>query len=148
MRKFIITTGIVLVIVILSALVFDWGRKQVVAPATNGNATTTESSMIILSPKANQEVRSPIEIKGKAKGNWFFEAVFPVKLKDESGNIIASGQARADGDWMSPDFVDFSAEITYDNSTTTGRAVLVFKNDNPSGDPKFDKFFYVPVILK
>ena len=149
MRKFITIIIIILAVLTIAGLVFDWGRKGVVAPISNQSSTTTEeSSMQISYPKENQEVTSPIKISGKAQGNWFFEAIFPIKLVDSGGNIISTGQAQAIGDWATSSFVDFSSEITYDNATSTGRAVLIFKNDNPSGDPARDKYFYLPVILK
>ncbi len=150
MKKTIITIVIILAVLIVLGLVFDWGRK---VPDTGGNATSTatttsDSDVIVFSPKENEAVTSPIKILGKAKGSYFFEAVFPINLVDSSGNVISTNHAQAIGDWMVPGFVNFSSEITYDNATNTGRAMLVFKNDNPSGDSARDKYFYVPVILK
>jgi spore germination protein GerM len=96
------------------------------------------------SPSSNQVVSSPLEISGQAKGSWYFEAVFPIKLIDENGQVIAQGQAKAQSDWTSPNFVPFKAELNFDaGSSTIG--MLVFSNDNPSGLPQNEKQFGVPV---
>ncbi len=149
-RNAIIGTVSVLIILILLLFVFDIGRKG----GTNSTATTTATStnfsneIVVFTPTENQQVKSPIKITGKAVGNWFFEASFPIELADIDGNIIATTHATADGDWMTTDFVNFTAEITYNNASTTGPALLVLKNDNPSGDPARDKEIFIPVVLK
>jgi hypothetical protein len=133
----------------LLALMFDWGRGGNPAPdAPQNTALATSSDIVIFSPIKNQAVVSPIVIRGKAKGNWFFEASFPVRLVDENENVVGTGHAEADGDWMTSDFVNFTATIEYTRASTTDSGLLVFKNDNPSGDPARDKYFYMPVVLK
>jgi hypothetical protein len=95
-------------------------------------------------PQADQVIHGPFAIEGKAKGTWFFEGVFSVKLLDANGKVMAQGQAKADGDWMTPDFVPFSATLDFKNpATATG--TLVFQNDNPSGLPANQKEFKLPV---
>ncbi len=147
MKKILISVIVVVILVVLglTALVFDWGRRGVVV---NNIATTTEELPIeVFFPKENQEVSNPIEITGKARGNWYFEAVFPIDLVDTDGNIISSGHATADTEWMTTDFVNFHAYIEYP-ATSTGRAILVLKKDNPSDNPEFDRAIFVPVILR
>jgi hypothetical protein len=41
------------------------------------------------SPEPNQTITSPLIVKGEARGYWFFEASFPVKLLDDEENLIA-----------------------------------------------------------
>jgi Immunoglobulin-like domain of bacterial spore germination len=94
-------------------------------------------------PILGAEVSSPLEISGSAAG-WYFEATFPVKLLDANGDILASGQARATDDWMTENFVPFTAELSFSKPTTT-TGMLIFKNDNPSGDPTRDEEVDVPV---
>ncbi|HNX11214.1 MAG TPA: DUF5668 domain-containing protein, partial [bacterium] len=48
--------------------------------ATSSDAVKVEDSIKIANPEPNQKVSSPIKISGQAKGNWFFEGSFPVKL--------------------------------------------------------------------
>ena len=152
MKKAVTAIIIVLVALVIIALIFDWGRPSVFAPNIDQTVTSTLNGVTdqisISYPKENNEVTNPIKITGKARGNWFFEAQFPVKLMDSDGNIIASTSARAESDWMTTDYVNFSAEISYPKSTTTQRAILVLSKDNPSDDPKFDAFLYIPVLLK
>ncbi|MFA6341043.1 MAG: Gmad2 immunoglobulin-like domain-containing protein, partial [Candidatus Paceibacterota bacterium] len=117
-------------------------------PTNENNATTTSDLPIIISyPLEGQEVTSPIKIRGMARGGWYFEASFPIQLNDEAGNIISTAIATALGDWMTTDYVDFTSEMSYPASST-GNATLVFKNDNPSGNPDLDRFELVNVILK
>ena len=159
MKKIVISLLIIIVITVFAAFIFDWGRNEAMAPEANLNATTTESlghyssssidmPIVVTNIKDDQEVTSPIKIEGRARGNWFFEATFPVRLVDAEGNIIASTAARALSDWMTTDFVNFTAELTYNKSTSTGRALIVLSKDNPSDNPEFDQSIFIPVKLK
>jgi hypothetical protein len=159
MKKFVISIVIILAIVAVLSFVFDWGRKyespnidqNIAATGTNelSSTSTTDMPIVVDSVKDNQEVSSPIVIKGKARGSWFFEATFPVELVDADGNIISSTTARAESDWMTTDFVNFTAILEYTKSTSTSdNALIVLSNDNPSGNPDFDKSIFIPVKLK
>ncbi|MDD4901967.1 MAG: GerMN domain-containing protein [Patescibacteria group bacterium] len=107
-------------------------------------ADNVAAEITISSPASNGIVSSPLSIAGEARGNWYFEAVFPIKLIGENGQVIAQGQATAQADWMSPDFVPFKAELKFDPGTST-IGMLVFANDNPSGLPQNEKQFGVPI---
>ena len=149
MKNIIIISSIILVVIILVALIFDFGRKEVQAPETDLNATSTFGMPIVVSSiKDNQQVSNPIKILGKARGNWYFEASFPIQLVDTDGNILATTVATAQGDWMTTDFVNFIAEINYTKATNTKRVLIVLSKDNPSGNPDFDQSIFIPVILK
>lgn len=100
---------------------------------------------IIVAPLP-KHITSPLTIAGKAKGNWFFEASFPVKLVDLRGNEIAASFVQAKSDWMTAEFVEFAGEIIFDVSTTT-TAMLILSKDNPSDLPENDKAISLPVIL-
>lgn len=109
--------------------------------------STPSSNIIITSPLPNQLVSSPLTISGKAVGNWFFEAVAPVKLVDGNGNILSQGQIGAQGDWQTNDFVPFIGELTYSTpNTNTGQ--LIFNNDNPSGLPQNNQQFILPIRFR
>ena len=92
--------------------------------------------IVIDSPLPNDVITSPLTIKGKARGPWFFEASFPVRLLDDSGKEIATTAAQADGEWMTEDFVPFTATLTFTTTAKTG--TLVLQKDNPSGLPEND----------
>ena len=87
------------------------------------------------------------------EGNWFFEGTFPVVLTDWDGKIIAQGYAKANPpagkDWMTTDYVPFSATISYilppDTPYRTG--FLILKKDNPSGEPQFDNSLEIKITL-
>ncbi len=138
--KYIIS-GIVLVIVILISLgfIFDWVRRD------NTSIPDQGVEIVIDSPKANSVVTGNINISGRALGTWFFEASFPIRLEDQDGNVLTTSIATATSDWMTTDFVPFTSKLTFSLSTTTSYGKIIFKNDNPSGDPTRDKFFEVPV---
>lgn len=102
------------------------------------------SDIIISLPKAGATIVSPLDFSGQAKGSWFFEASFPVKLIDSDGNIIASTQAAAQGDWMTQDFVSFTGRLQF-NAPKGNQGSLVFENDNPSGLPQNHKQFLLPI---
>jgi hypothetical protein len=100
-------------------------------------------------PRPNQTISSPLNIKGEARGTWFFEASFPVILTDWDGLIIAQGIATAKGDWMTEDFVPFEAtlEFTLNKQAYSNRGSLILKKDNPSGLPENDDALEIPVLL-
>jgi hypothetical protein len=111
------------------------------------NCAENSNPNIIVSVKSNQIIASPFQISGKARGFWFFEASFPIKLIDENNNVLATTVARAQGDWMTNEFVDFNAEIEF-NSKNDGKVFLVFNRDNPSGLPENDEEFRIPVKIE
>ncbi|MCX6736037.1 MAG: hypothetical protein NTZ13_03050 [Candidatus Parcubacteria bacterium] len=103
----------------------------------------------VQTPVPNQTVASPLTIKGEARGSWFFEASFPVVLTDWDGKIIAQGIARAESDWMTNDFVPFTARLNFttDKNTYSNRGSLILRKDNPSGLPENDNALEIPVIF-
>ena len=113
------------------------------------NPPVTDDLIIIDSPTPNQQVISPIIVTGKARGNWFFEASFPIVVTNWDGLIIGQGIATAQGEWMTAEFVPFSASITYTLPTDTpyNRGTLILKKDNPSGLPEHDDAREIPIIF-
>lgn len=91
-----------------------------------------EDLIQVETPRANETISSPLVIKGKARGAWFFEASFPVKLYDGQGKLLAATTAQAKSDWASEDFVPFEAKLEF-LPPETGKGTLVLEKDNPSG---------------
>lgn len=60
-----------------------------------GNELEKTDLIFLDSPRPNQRIKSPLVIKGQARGFWFFEADFPVVLTDWDGLIIGEGIAVA-----------------------------------------------------
>lgn len=98
----------------------------------------------VSSPQPNMVVKSPLVVKGEARGNWYFEASFPVHLFDDDGKELAVAPAQAQGEWMTMDFVPFEVTLNFDKpKTSTG--TLVLKKDNASGLPEYDDSISIPV---
>lgn len=111
-----------------------------------GNEMEKQDLITIVTPRPNQTIESPLIITGTARGTWFFEASFPISLLDENDQEIAMGIATAQGEWMTEEFVPFTAEITYSTQSLAGK--LVLKKDNPSGLPENDDQLVIPVRFK
>lgn len=125
---------------------------QFVCPEASVPVQQDNSDMITLtSPQPNEVFVSPGTILGQARGGWYFEASFPVVLTNWDGLIIAEGPATAVGDWMTSEFVPFTATLNFTNPYKAGdpdfmkRGTLILKNDNPSGLPENDRAIEIPV---
>ncbi len=104
-----------------------------------------KSNLIKVSlPIINQMIVSPLIVRGEARGYWFFEASFPVKILDGKGGVIGQGVAQAQSEWMTENFVPFEAIITFNNPNTKN-GILVLEKDNPSGLPENADELRVPV---
>ncbi len=140
MRKIIV---IILLLVVLSggvAAYFKFYYKP---------CEVSPSGLIkVTSPRANQFVQSPLIVRGEAKGFWFFEASFPVKLLDKDNNLLVMGIAQAKSDWMTEEFVPFEVTLKFVAPLATEKGTLVLIRDNPSGLPENDESFSLPVVLK
>ena len=96
-------------------------------------------------PLSDQTVASPLVVTGRARGPWFFEASFPVKLLDASGNVLSQGIAQAQGEWMTEEFVPFVAQMPAFTATAGTTGTLVLEKDNPSGMPENAASVEIPV---
>jgi len=155
MKKTIILLILVLAVIAgLFALVSKYQAKLadrkaeepgISQPAEQNIAPISKDDLIILNnPLPNQNVTSPLLIEGRARGSWYFEASFPINLYDENNNLIGQAVARAQGDWMTGNYVPFKAEINF-NQATSSQGTIVLKKDNPSGLPEYDNELIVPI---
>ena len=112
-----------------------------------GNVVDKMNLITIEMPRPGDTITSPLTIKGQARGNWYFEASFPVELQDDAGNVLAQSPAQAQGDWMTTEFVPYEVTLTF-SSPESGKGKLVLKKDNPSGDPAHDDVLTIPVKFK
>ena len=107
-----------------------------------------KSDLIVLDfPRPNQTVKSPLLVKGQARGFWFFEGDFPVVLTDWDGLIIGEGIAVAQEEWMTEEFVPFQALIEFEVPAYKNQGTLILQKDNPSGLPKHDDALEIPVFF-
>ena len=82
---------------------------------------------------------------GQARGNWYFEASFPLRLLNASGEEIAVGVAQAQGEWMTAEFVPFRARLEFSVPILSKSGTLVLEKDNPSGLSQNDQSLVIPI---
>lgn len=144
MKKWIIALGVLVIfgVGVYLGIFFERGLSP-----RNVYANTEELDLIhVVSPTRNATITSPFTISGEARGMWYFEASFPVRLYDAEGELLGTSVAQAQGEWMTENFVPFTSVLSFTPpSTETG--TLVFQKDNPSGLPEHDKEVRVPVTF-
>jgi hypothetical protein len=142
---------LVVVLVIILAVLSGWMWSQRTQPVPQKAMEVTESptsdKIKVNSPLANGLISSPLTIQGEARGTWFFEGSFSVVLIDEGGKELARAVAKADTNWMTENFVPFTAKLQF-TQPTSSTGVLVFEKDNPSGLPENADEFRLPVKFK
>jgi hypothetical protein len=155
---------IVLIVIILAVVggIFYLKRNELSmsTPTPTPSATATPSTnpipisdlIQVTTPVSGQQIdinpissaKSMVLVSGKARGSWYFEASFPVKILDAYGNILAEDSIQTSENWMTEDFVPFAKEIGFTPpSTLTGTVILM--NDNPSGDPAKSRELQIPI---
>jgi len=112
-----------------------------------GNELEKADLIRIDNPRPNQSIESPLSVKGQARGYWFFEADFPVKLFDDNDFLLGIKPARALGEWMTEDFVPFEVTLPF-AVPSTKKGKLVLEKDNPSGLPENADELIVPVTFQ
>lgn len=112
-----------------------------------GNSLEKESLIRLDEPRPNQEIGKEIVIRGEARGYWYFEASFPIEVKDDNGNTVGNGIAQAQSEWMTENFVPFKANITLSSNPATKYGKIILNKDNPSGDPGRDDSLIIPIIF-
>ncbi|MEK7193456.1 MAG: GerMN domain-containing protein [Patescibacteria group bacterium] len=102
--------------------------------------------IVVQNPEEDQTVKSPLEVRGKARGSWFFEANIRVDILDANNKVITQTNGMAEGEWMTADFVPFKSTVVF-KTPDTKTGILRIKNDNPSGLPENEKSFDVPIVF-
>lgn len=111
-----------------------------------GNANEKQDLIVTSTPRPGDTVASPLVVSGQARGNWYFEASFPIAVEDAQGNIIGEGYAEAQGEWMTTDFVPFtSIEISFPPQEPGSSGMLVLYKHNASGLPEHDDYLEFPI---
>ena len=107
-----------------------------------------EKEMIrVETPQAGAVIRSPLTVRGQARGHWYFEGDFPLMLRDSGGKILARGVASAKGEWMTNDFVPFVGKLVF--AAPEGLSgELILQKDNPSGRRELDDSLIIPVRFR
>lgn len=133
-------------LIFLSACIASSDEPQspvALEPTSPASISCTEAIQVS-SPQPNDTVGSPVTVAGQARGTWYFEASFPVRLFDVDMNELAVAPAQAQGEWMTEDFVPF--EVTLPAFTTDGPLGYVFfQKDNPSDEGAHSCSMVIPV---
>ena len=147
--------GIIIVGIVVDIIMIKIGADKFSEPESKiikqTNQTLTErgtDNLRVTYPLANNEIISPLVVKGEARGTWYFEASFPVVLTNWDGLIIAEGIAQAQSDWMTEDFVPFIATLNFEKPSYGKNGFLILKKDNPSGLSQNDDSLEIPINFK
>jgi hypothetical protein len=138
--------GILIVLVVGTIATIAYINNTSTNVSIDDNVLPATDMIRVTTPLPNVLVQSPLVAKGEARGNWYFEAVFGIKVKDSNGQVIGSGFATAKDEWMTTDFVPFEATINF-SKPTTETGTIVFEKNNPSGLPENDASISVPVYF-
>ena len=133
---------IIALVVLLAAVVL--GGVLIASPSPSGSPFVSEKVKVTL-PFPGATVLREFIVTGEARGVWYFEASFPVEVHDPEGNVVGRGLATAKGEWMTEEFVPFSAPVNIENYS--GPATLVLIKDNPSGLPEHDDSVSFGIIV-
>lgn len=109
------------------------GPKCEFAPCPD--ATIGNDMVRLTEPRMDAVIHTPVTVRGEARGSWYFEGSFPVRLLDGNGETLSFVTARALGEWMTTEFVPFEATIPF-VTPETATGTLILEKDNPSGLPE------------
>src|SRR3989344_1322299 len=144
MRK---TALLILLVVVLAGLAV-WGYKKFNQTKTTLPVVAEKTGLIVETPKANETVTSPLIVSGYVDGKdrWtgFEGQVGTVQLLDGNGKLLVLGILTAtDENWMQFP-TNFSTTLTF-SAPATAEGALVFRNENASGLPDYEREFRLPV---
>lgn len=110
----------------------------------SGEREETSDLIRVTHPAENEKITSPVKIKGEARGYWFFEGDAPMEIMNNSNMVLGRGAITAEGDWMTEEFVPFTATVDYD-ATGAEEGYIVFRRSNASGKPEHDRSYRLKV---
>lgn len=110
-------------------------------------ANASADMIRVTTPPPGAVVGKEFKIMGEARGNWYFEASFPIDILDRNGNKLATVVAQAKGEWMTTSFVPFEAQVKVPE-TYIGPAMVVLRKENASGLPENDASAWYPITIE
>ena len=144
--RWTLSIGLFFVIVIAGIALFML-PSPAGAPTVGQNAQKA-GLIAVDTPRIGDAVSSPLVISGKARGTWYFEASFPVEIRDAGGALLAAAPAQAQSDWMTVEYVPFYVSLAFPPQPAGGAGTVTLKKDNPSGLPEHDDKLVIPVTFK
>ena len=142
-KKSVIFAAVIIVALAAASYFLLKARENRPAEVAPG-APVAEEPVRLTSPL--DETSLPLVIKGEARGYWFFEAQFPIEVVSDSGAVISTGIASADGEWMTENYVPFTAVIK-GGVTERTRAKIILRRNNPSGLEENAGQVSVPIVI-
>ena len=100
--------------------------------------------IIVETPRPGEKISSPLVVRGKARGYWFFEGSFPVRLLDATNVEIVLGLAE-NPNWMTEQFVPFEVTLQFEKPVQRF-GTLVLERSDPSG--RYPQALRIPVFFK
>ncbi len=146
-----ILIGLAALLVIAGGAYWGFVRKASAPVDDTGGGSGIPASIPDLitvdSPTKGEQISSPVTITGFARGTWYFEASFPIEIADATGKIIGQGHAEAQSDWMTENFVPFTAVVTFYEQPEGSTGTIIVHKDNPSGDAARDRALQIPITF-
>jgi hypothetical protein len=148
--KYLALAFIIFVILVGGEYIF---RKPPVEAPTNGGPTATtpasKCGLTVNSPLPASTVTFPLSINATVDNtqsttlgcSWtVFEAqAGPIKIKDGSGNTLATGVLATTANWMTTSPTIYTAMISaLSNPSYVGPLSIIFEEDNPADFPNPD----------
>lgn len=118
--------------------------RQEIQPEEKPQERLLSDLIQVETPQEGDKINFPLHIRGQARGMWFFEGDFPVYLISEEGEELAVAIAVAQGDWMTSQWVPFTATLEYEPQQG-GEGYLIFEKSNPSDNRELDRELRIPV---
>lgn len=119
-------------------------------PISISEQATIDNLIELETLQPGQTISSPLQVSGRARGPWYFEGTFSVRLADSASSTIAEALAEAQSTWMTEEWVDFVADLEFDSADveSSAQGYVVLEKANPSGLPQMSQSLVVPVYFQ
>ena len=104
------------------------------------------SLVTVSDPTKNSVISDTLDLKGQARGYWYFEGQFPVSVIDDTGYIVAQGTAKATSDWKTTDMVPFEANIDVTSVARSETGIIKIIRDEQKGSNA--QYIEIPIKFK
>lgn len=149
MKKYLVVGIVVTVLVFAAGLMMGKISQNVSNQAVRPTPTIIDdwsNELQLNNPKPGDNVKSPLEVSGKIKRSWTFEAIMSVWLIDSRRQVVGGGPVYTTAENETDEWVNFSTTINFETNDKGG--YLQFKNDNPSGLPENAKQIEIPISFQ
>ena len=139
---------IIIPIIIIVSVAGYFAQEQLKNPnevlVQQGNALEKYDAIQVSNPKSSSLVVSPILVEGIARGYWFPEGDFLIKIQNAKDEELGAGIAYAMKGGTEEEFIPFEAMVSFSESFVK-EGVIILKKSNPSGLLELDDELRVPV---